>query len=117
MTDPWMDPYGDLPGTKVGPHDSLELRDPENKLGLTDGERLVWWHHADSPPAGARPKGGRCGGGTLANHNVTIQDTDPLKVTISPSLACRMCGRHIFISEDGVQDLGDAHARVKGTEE
>lgn len=116
--DAWMTPYQPLPGTQVGRHDWLEFagdadliaRDPG--LKLLDG--VTWWHHADTPPAGKRPKGGRCGGGNLSQHTLaadtaTADDLD--RITITPSLLCRMCGRHIFITAGSVRDLGRAHDR------
>jgi hypothetical protein len=112
--DTWMTPYQPLPGTQLGPHDWLEFggdadliaRDPD--LRLLDG--ITWWHHADSPPAGARPKGGRCGGGNLHLHDLADGTADDLTgITITPSLLCRMCGRHIFITAGRVRDLGNAH--------
>lgn len=113
--DAWMTPYQPLPGTVLAPHDSLEFvgdRDviARERLLLLDG--ITWWHHADAPPAGARPKGGRCGGGTLASHDLaagTATADDLSAITITPSLLCGACGRHIYITAGKVRDLGNAH--------
>lgn len=107
-----MTPYQPLPHTPVGPHDSLEIREFPESLGDTSdipvGWRLFWWHHADSAPAGARPKGGLCGGGSLSDHTI-VGALDLEYLTIKESLLCRMCGRHIYITDGQVRDLGRAH--------
>lgn len=111
-----MTPYQPLPGTRLGPHDWVEFcgdadliaSDPD--LKLLDG--VTWWHHADSSPGGKRPKGGRCGGGNLHLHDLaegTATPEDLSGITITPSLLCSACGRHIFIIGGKVRDLGNAH--------
>lgn len=115
MADAWMTPYQPLPGTVLGPHDSLEFggdRDVIEREGLSLLDGTIWWHHADSPPAGARPKGGQCGGGNLHAHSLTVGTAtadDLSAITITPSLLCGACGRHIYITAGKVRDLGKAH--------
>ena len=116
MNDAWLTPYQPLPGTQLGPHDWLEFNGDAELIARRDDLKLLdgvtWWHHADKPPAGARPKGGMCGGGNLSLHDMTAGTAtadDLSNITISPSLRCSMCGRHIFIKQGRVKDLGSAH--------
>jgi len=115
-TDRWGAPYLPLPGQQVGAHDWIEFTGESDTMaehGLPLQEGLTWWHHADKSPAGKRPKGGRCGGGNLALHAASNAESEDLsRVTLHPSLLCRMCGRHIWVRDGKAQDLGHAHEEV-----
>lgn len=85
--------YPVLPGTPLGPHDSIILRGRETEPLEA---RIVWIHHAARTGNGKR-RGDRCTEDGIGGHAVLVSDLDG--ITLSPAVTCSTCGRTGWITE------------------